>query len=66
MNTKSQSTHVFQVRLWSKKYYQTKGTVRKVNMFDGMIIDEKTKKKTHFHSPGQMLIAMEKMYKEDE
>jgi hypothetical protein len=66
MDCKSKSTQVFQVRLWSKKYYKRVGTPRQYNTFDGTIIDEKTKKKVHFHTAGQFLTAMENMYKEDE
>jgi hypothetical protein len=52
--------------MWSKKYYKTEGNQRKANIFDGIIIDEKSKKKIHFHSVGQLLTALEIMYKEHE
>ena len=69
MKTKAKSVHVFEVRLWSKKHYHgTNYRVAKnvMNIYDGWITDSKTKKKKAIHSVGELLKAMEEMYREDE
>jgi len=69
MKTNAKSAHVFEVRLWSKKHYYgiNYRTIRnKINFFDGLVSDAKTKKVIHIHSSGDLLKALEEMYKEDE
>ncbi len=63
MKTKAKSVQVFEVRLWSKKYYKRDLTPKhKVNIYDGHIIDSKTKERIHFHSAADFLRAIEMMY----
>ena len=70
MKIKAKSAHVFQVRLWSKKYYggsdYRAGRKDNMNVYDGFIIDTKTKKRVYIDSAGDLLKAIEAMYKEDE
>ena len=67
MKTKSKSTQVFEVRLWSKKYYDEKiKPFHKVNVFDGLIIHAQSKRKKHFHSPADFMKAIEELYKKAE
>lgn len=70
MKTKAKSVQVFEVRLWSKKHYGGKdyhaGRKDKINIYDGFIIDAKSKKKKYIDSAGDLLKAIESMYCEDE
>ena len=71
MKTKAKSVHVFEIRLWSKKYFIDKGTITKpkgtdYNIFAGQIIDAKTKKKIMFHRVGDLIKALERMYEQNE
>ena len=67
MKTKAKSVHVFEVRLWSKEYYKdTKYKANTSNIYLGLVTDSKTKKKIFVDSAGDLLKAIEKMYKEDE
>ena len=67
MKTKAKSVQVFELRLWSKKYYNTE-VKRKdlVNIYDGFITDAKTKEKVFIDSAGDLLKALEKLYKKAE
>lgn len=62
MKTKAKSVQVFELRLWSKKHFNSKDK----NIYDGTIVDSKTKKRIHFHDAADLLLAIKKMYKEDE
>jgi hypothetical protein len=62
MKTKAKSVQVFEVRLWSNKHYKGKVGTTKNNIFEGLITDAKSKKKIFFHSVGNFLTAIEKLY----
>ena len=70
MKTKAKSTHVFELRLWSKRHYggsnYRAGRKDNMNIYDGFIIDAKTKKKKYVDSAGDLLKSIELMYMEDE
>lgn len=66
MKTKSKSTQVFELRLWSREYYAGKPTEIDSNIYGGFITDFKSKKKIHFHTAGQLMAAIEKLYKKAE
>lgn len=68
MKTKAKSVHVYEIRLWSKKYFINKGTITKpkgtdYNIWAGSIVDVKTKKGIMFHRIGDMIREIEKRYK---
>lgn len=67
MKTKAKSVQVYEIRLWSKKYYGTT-TKRKdtTNIYDGFITDAKTKEKIFIDSAGDLLKAIEKLYSKAE
>ncbi|MBI2655458.1 hypothetical protein HYX06_03480 [Candidatus Woesearchaeota archaeon] len=63
MQTRAKATQVFEVRIWSKKHFGEKLTpVRFTNIYNGFIIDAKTKEKKAFDSAGQLLKAVEELY----
>ena len=63
MKTKAKSVQVFEVRLWSKKYYgQERRAKSKTNIYDGFIVDAKSKEKIFIDSAGDLLNALEKLY----
>ncbi len=67
MKTKAKSVQVFELRLWSKKHFGT--STKKVyenNIYDGFITDAKSKKKIFIDSAGDLLKAIEKLYREEE
>ncbi len=66
--SKSKSTHVFEVRLWSREYYEKpKSAKDQISVWNGLVINRKdTKKKSHFHSAGDLLKTLEKFYFDDE
>ena len=67
MKTKAKSVQVFEVRLWSKKYYNTTTPNKKdQNIYDGFVTDAKTKNKIFFNSAGGFLEAIEKLYEKEE
>ena len=67
MKTKSKSTQVFELRLWSKEYYNTtKKRKDLTNIYDGFIVDAKSKKKIFIDSAGDLLKAIETLYKKAE
>jgi len=70
MKTKAKSTHVFELRLWSKKHYGGSnyrvGRRDNLNIYDGFVIDAKTKKRKYIDSAGDLLRAIELMYFDDE
>ena len=67
MKTKSKSTQVFELRLWSKEYYNTQIKSKvKSNIYDGFITDAKSKEKIFIDSAGDLLKAIEKLYKKAE
>ena len=59
MKTKAKSVQDFEVRIWSDKHYNTK----RDNIYHGLITDAKSKKKVFFHTAGDLLKAVEKLYK---
>lgn len=61
MKTKSISTQVFEVRLWSKKHYGFKAT-KGTNIWSGLVTNAKTKKKYFFDDAGELLTYIRKMY----
>ena len=67
MKTKAKSVQVFELRLWSKKHYGTEEKNRaKINIYDGFIVDAKSKKKIFIHSAGELMLALENLYGEAE
>lgn len=67
MKTRAESVQVFEIRLWSQRYYGT--TVKrkdKRNIYDGFITDAKTKKKIFINSAAELLVAIEKLYDDSE
>lgn len=63
MKTKAKSVQVFEVRLWSKKYYGTETKRKdKNNIYDGFVTDAKSKEKRFIDSAGDLLKAIERMY----
>lgn len=72
MKTKAKSSQVFELRIWSKEYFIKKGSLHKTkgtaynNIYDGFIVDAKTKEKIFIDSAGDLLKAIEKLYKKAE
>lgn len=67
MKTKAKSVQVFELRLWSKKYYGTKSKRKDTtNIYDGFITDAKSKESIFIDSAGDLLKAIEKLYKNAE
>jgi hypothetical protein len=72
MKTKAKSVQVFELRLWSKKHFIAKGDIQKPkgayenNIYDGFVVDAKSKKGVWFKSPAKMLSAIERLYKDAE
>jgi len=64
MNTNAKSVQTYELRLWSKKYYGK--ALTEANIYDGTITDCKTKKQIHFHTPADLMKAIENMYKKAE
>jgi hypothetical protein len=63
MKTKAKSVQVYEVRLWSPSHYgQSTKNKWALKIYDGLIIDAKTKEKKHFHSVAELLTALEKMF----
>ena len=62
--TKAKSVQVFRVLMWSRKYFNERTTKVDSNIYNGVIENIKTKERHHFHSPAEMLEALEKMYRE--
>ena len=67
MKTKAKSVQVFELRLWSKKHYGTEVKRKDLtNIYDGFITDAKSKEKIFIDSAGDLLKAIEKLYKKAE
>ena len=65
INKKSTAVNKFELRLWSKEHYGT--TTKKYKTeYTGMITCGKSKERIMFHSAGQLLTAIEKLYKKAE
>lgn len=63
MKTKAKSVQVYELRLWSKGYYNEKiGRKDLTNIYNGFIVDAKTKEKKFIDSAGDLLKAIEKLY----
>lgn len=63
MKTKAKSVQVFELRLWSKKYYGKNKSARHLeNVYDGFIVDCKSKEQIFIDSAGDLLTAIEKLY----
>jgi len=62
---KANATNNFIIRIWSKKYYNAKLNQHS-NIYRGTITDVKSKEVQHFHSPGEFLLRIEKMFKSAE
>ena len=63
MKTKAKSVQVFELRLWSKKYYNNEEKRKdKKNIYDGFVTDAKSKEKVFIDSAGDLLKAIEKLY----
>ena len=65
MKTKSVSTQVFEVRLWSKKHYGFKAT-KGINIWSGLVTNAKTKEKFFFDDASELLSHIRKMYLKSE
>ena len=64
--TKSASTQVFEVRLWSKKHYNTK-LLAITNIFsNAQIINKKTREVIFVPNAARFLTAFEKMFRKAE
>lgn len=64
IKSKSKATHVFEVRMWSSRYYkEPKKAKHETHIYNGLVINKKeTKKKYHFHSAGDLLKILENLY----
>ncbi len=63
MKTKAKSVQVYELRLWSKGHYNEKiGRKDLTNIYNGFIVDAKTKEKIFIDSAGDLLKAIEKLY----
>lgn len=62
MEQKAKSVQIFEVLLWSKKYYNRPSN-RLENIYDGQISNKKTGECLHFHTPSQFMAAIENMFK---
>lgn len=62
---KANATNNFIVRFWSKKYYGSKLNQHS-NIYRGTITELNSKKADHFHSAGEFLEKLEKIYKKVE
>lgn len=66
MKTKSKSTHVYEIRLWSKKHYKEK-TLKPTNIFeDAQITDIKTGEHIFVKTVAEFLTVIERMYRKAE
>ena len=65
INSDSKAVNKFQLRIWSKEHYGI-GKNKYRTDYSGSIIEDDSKDKIMFHSAGQLLTAIEKMYKEAE
>ena len=63
--TKAIATNNFVVRFWSKKHYGSKLNQHS-NIYRGTITEIHSKKAEHFHSAGEFLAKLEKIYKKVE
>jgi len=70
MKTNANSVQVFELRMWSKKYFRNNGLpqldVNDTNIFKGHITDAKSKKKIFFKSVWELIAIIEKLYNEAE
>ena len=66
--SKSKSTNVFEVRMWSKDYYEKDIKPKhRINIWNGLVINKKnTKERYHFHSPVTLLQVLERLYYSEE
>ena len=64
---KAKSVHVFDVRLWSRKHYGKDAPKSDGSIWNGIILDRKDKDKHYFfHSAGDLLKLLEKLYFQQE
>ena len=63
MKTKAKSSQVFEVRIWSKKYFGIpEKRKEKIVSYEGCITDCKTKEGKWFRTPAQFLTAIENLF----
>jgi len=66
--SESKATHVFEVRMWSKRYYGGKKIPNKarINIWNGLVRNKKHKGEGKFHSVEKLLKILEDMYFKEE
>jgi len=66
LKTKAKSVQTFKVRLWSRIHYKEPVSPKyAINVFNGTL-NFGNEKEIHFHSPGELLTAIQDMYLEAE
>ena len=62
---KNKATNNFIIRMWSKHHYNMNNEKYKA-VYSGSVTEVQSKKEVKFHSPAQLLQAIEKLNKECE
>lgn len=64
--SKAKSMQIFEMGLWSVNYYKGKRNYNQDNIYNGIVMNKKTGKKKHFHSPAELLEIIEDFYSKGE